>query len=404
MTDPLKGSPEVHLLLPKGDVEEPEMSIVIPALNEALTIKQFIDWCWEGLRKANIKGEILIVDSSTDKTDQMALSAGARVLKTPKRGLGRAYIDAIDYIRSPFVLMGDCDCTYDFRELGVFMKEFRQGYDFIMGTRFKGYIEPKAMPPLHRYFGTPVTTAILNIMYGTRFSDIHCGMRGITLSALRRISLQSQGWEYASEMILKAAKMKLKTTEVPVRFYKDPPGRLSHHKRSGWTSPWLAGWVNLRVMFIFCPEFFLFKPGLVLMVLGLIFTGVLTGGTFFIGHLGFSLHSMLFGITLATTGFSSMQLGLLSRVYHNFDPEFTEKMEKILTYNRGVLIGIVMVFVGFGLTCPLIHNWCKSGFKLFMFHNYALFGLLLIILGFQLFTFTLMFEIITKGLAHDKRG
>ncbi len=165
---------------------------MVPALNEQLTITEFVRWCHEGLAQAGVKGEILIVDSSTDDTPKLALEAGARVLKAPKRGLGRAYIDAIPFIRGKYVLMGDCDCTYDFRELKPFVEQFRAGSEFVMGSRFKGYIEPGAMPTLHRYFGTPLTTLILNVMFGSRFSDIHCGMRGLTREALVRMDLRSQ--------------------------------------------------------------------------------------------------------------------------------------------------------------------------------------------------------------------
>ena len=129
--------------------------------------------------------------------------------------------------------MGDADCTYDFRELAPFVEGFRDGYEYVMGSRWKGSIEPGSMPALHRYFGTPFTTWILNRLYSSHFSDIHCGMRGITTDALERMNLQSQSWEYASEMVLKSVHMELRTTEVPVTFLKDRDGRVSHHKREG---------------------------------------------------------------------------------------------------------------------------------------------------------------------------
>ena len=153
------------LYIPPDDVVDPEISIVIPALNEERNIAEFVRWCKEGLANANVRGEILIVDSSTDATAELALLAGARVLTTPKRGLGRAYIDAIPYLRGKYVLMGDADCTYDFRRLGPFVEKFHQGDEFIMGSRFRGFIEPGSMPALHRYLGTPVTTWILNVLY-----------------------------------------------------------------------------------------------------------------------------------------------------------------------------------------------------------------------------------------------
>ena len=195
----------------------------------------------EGLDAAGVAGEILIVDSSTDRTAELALAGGARVLRTPKRGLGRAYIDALPFVRGKWIIMGDADCTYDFRQLRPFVEQFRDGYEYVMGSRWKGSIEPGSMPALHRYFGTPLTTCILNLVYSSRFSDIHCGMRGITRDALERMNLQSQSWEYASEMVLKSVHMELRTTEVPVTFLKDRDGRVSHHKREGWLSPVQGG-------------------------------------------------------------------------------------------------------------------------------------------------------------------
>src|SRR3954451_23210676 len=270
MTAVLDRKPDIELLVPDNDVADPELSIVIPALNEALTISDFVAWCREGMEKAGVQGEILIIDSSTDETPQLAVAAGARVLRVPKRGLGRAYMDAIPFIRGDWVIMGDADCTYDFRRLGPFVEAFEQGNEYVMGSRWKGSIEPGAMPALHQYFGTPLTTWILNRLYASRFSDIHCGMRGITLHALKRMQLHSESWEYASEMVLKSVHMDLRTTEVPVRFLKDREGRLSHHKRAGWFSPWAAAWINLRAMFVYGSDFFLLKPGAVFALLGLL--------------------------------------------------------------------------------------------------------------------------------------
>src|SRR6266852_6435252 len=261
---------DVRLLTPANDTPDPEVTILVPALNEELTIGGFVEWCRQGIAASGERVEILIVDSSTDRTAEIAVAGGARVLKVPRCGLGRAYIDAIPHVRGRFVIMGDADCTYDFREIRPFVAAFRAGAEFVMGSRFKGSIEPGAMPPLHRYFGTPVTTFILNVMFGSRFSDIHCGMRGISRAALQRMDLRSQGWEYASEMVLKSVHMRLRTTEVAINFLKDPEGRLSHMKRRGWLEPWRAGWMNLRAMLTYGVNFFLLKPGAVLLAVGLL--------------------------------------------------------------------------------------------------------------------------------------
>jgi glycosyltransferase involved in cell wall biosynthesis len=386
-------STELHLLVPEDDVKEPEFSIVVPALNEALTIGDFIDWCKEGLAKAGMYGEILIVDSSTDDTAAIALAKGARVLRTPRRGLGRAYIDSLPFIRGTYVIMGDCDCTYDFRELEPFATKFRQGVEFIMGSRFRGYIEPGAMPPLHRYLGTPVTTWILNVIFTSHFSDIHCGMRGMTRSALERMGLRSQSWEYASEMVLKSVHMRLKTDEVPIRFLADREGRLSHHKRSGWFSPWAAAWINLRAMFVYGAAFFLYRPGLILATLGFALTLPLSLGPLTLGPIVFSFHWMLFGLTLATLGLQCIYMGVLAQIFFDYSGDITKRWFARFPYTRTVGIAAGLFLVGLVLGGALIASYVRHAFALSEDTpvNYlGVTGLLLMIAGFTTFTFTLL--------------
>ena len=173
-----------HLVPKDAPIDNVELSIVIPAMNEEVTVGEFIEWCKEGLKRTGVVGQILIVDSSTDTTVKIVLEHGGEVLRVPKLGIGRAYIDAIPYVRGKWILMGDADLTYDFRELAPFVKEFRKGAEFVMGSRFRGSIEKGAMPALHRYFGTPLTNWILNRIYHSNYSDIHCGIRGVTRGAL----------------------------------------------------------------------------------------------------------------------------------------------------------------------------------------------------------------------------
>ena len=384
--------PELHLLVPSDDVSDPELSIVIPALNEQLTIGQFVDWCMEGLRRAGVRGEVLIIDSSSDATAEIALSKGARVLKTPKRGLGRAYVDALPYIRGEYVLMGDADCTYDFRELEPFIASLRSGNEYVMGSRFKGYIEHGSMPPLHQYLGTPVTTWILNVLYASRFSDIHCGMRGITRRALNRMDLQSQSWEYASEMVLKSVRMNLRTAEVPVRFLKDPEGRVSHHRRAGWFSPWHAAWINLKAMFIHGADFFLFRPGLVLLSFGLLLTVPMTYGPITVGPIAFSLYWMLFGLTLAVLGLHGFYVGSLVRILYDYNGFLTRRWLRAFSYTRSVLLSVLVVLVGVAMVVPLVNHYVRDGFRLWETRptDYmAVTGLLLVVAGSMNFTFTL---------------
>lgn len=396
---------DVRLLIPANDVAEPKLSIVIPALNEELTIGQFVDWCLEGLRRANVDGEILIVDSSTDSTSDIALAKGARVLKVPKRGLGRAYIDAIPHIRGEYVLMGDADCTYDFRELEPFMRRFREGHEYVMGSRFRGYIEPGSMPPLHQYLGTPVTTWLLNFLYASNFSDIHCGMRGITRGALRRIDLQSQSWEYASEMVLKSVRMGLRTAEVPVRFLKDQEGRFSHHKRAGWFSPWQAAWINLRAMFIYGADLFLYRPGLLLLLVGTLLILPMTFGPVRVGPITFSLYWMLLGLTLAVLGLHGFYVGSLARVFFDYSGETRRRWLRAFSYTRSVALSGLGMVTGVALTAPLVYQYLHSGLRLpsnvSTPSHMAVTGLLLIVAGVMNFTFTLALHAAAANVKHN---
>jgi glycosyltransferase involved in cell wall biosynthesis len=385
---------DVRLLVPDADVEEPELSIVIPALNEQLTITDFVAWCLQGLAEAGVPGEVLIVDSSTDDTPRLAVEAGARVLCVPKRGLGRAYMDAIPYIRGRWVLMGDADCTYDFRQLTPFVERFREGYEYLMGSRWRGSIEPGSMPPLHQYFGTPLTTWILNRLYSSHFSDIHCGMRGITRDALVRMDLQSESWEYASEMVLKSVHMELRTTEVPVTFLKDQEGRLSHHKRSGWLSPWQAAWINLRAMFIYGADFFVLKPGLLLSLLGLLLTVPVTFGNLKLGAVSLSLNWQFFGLAMFVVGLQGFFLGCIAQVLFDYTGRKRTKWLNLFPYTRSVLIAFGLVLLGVGLAIPLVvaylgHSLALTSSDLTQDHL-AVTGLVAAIAGVQLFAFVLV--------------
>ena len=194
------------------------------------------------------------------------------------------------------------------------------------------------MPFLHQYFGTPVTTWILNRLYGSHFSDIHCGMRGITRDALVRMDLHSQSWEYASEMVLKSVHMELRTAEVPVTFLKDREGRLSHHKRAGWFSPWAAAWINLRAMFVYGSDFFLLKPGLVLMVLGLLLTlPVELRRPRRSGRSTLSLNWQFLGVALLAVGFQAFFLGCVAQVLFDYTGRRRRRWLRVFPYTRTVL-------------------------------------------------------------------
>jgi len=257
-----------------------------------------------------------------------------------------------------------------------------------------GTIEPGSMPALHRYLGTPVTTWILNRLYGSRFTDIHCGMRGISRDALERMGLVSQSWEYASEMVLKSVRMNLQTSEVPVVFYRDREGRVSHHKRSGWFSPFQAAWINLRAMFIYRAEFFALKPGLVFLAAGLILTLPLSFGSVTIGSVTFSLYWMLLGVTLAVLGLQSFFFGVLAEVLCDYRGESRQRWTTLFRYTPAVIGSIVVFLVGLGLAGALVVSYISHSFTLpppsDMLDHLAVTGSLFMIVGFSGFCFTLL--------------
>lgn len=386
--------PAMTLYIPANDTADPELSIVIPAMNEEAVMGLFIEWCHEGIRKADVRAEILIVDSSTDRSPIIALEGGARVLKTPKRGLGQAYRDAIDVIRGQYVIMGDADCTYDFREIAPFIEKFRAGYEFILGSRFKGSIQDGSMPALHRYFGTPFTTWILNTIYGSDFSDIHCGMRGITLDALKRIRLHSRSWEYASEMVIKSVRVGLRRVEVPVHFYKDRDGRESHHLRMGWFSPWHAGWINLRAMLIYGADFFVMRPGTVLFALGIIATLLLSLGPVSVGTVTLSLNSQFLAMIAAVAGLQGLMSGAIAQIL--FEPSGTAARRWLsrLPYTR-TMIAVGIVFMSGLLLClNFVSAFADAGYTvvdaMVRENHLAVLGLTLMILSFTVFIGTLL--------------
>jgi hypothetical protein len=250
------------------------------------------------------------------------------------------------------------------------------------------------MPPLHRYLGTPVTTWILNVIFASRFSDIHCGMRGITFDALVRMDLQSESWEYASEMVLKSVHMELRTAEVPVTFLKDRDGRLSHHKRAGWFSPWQAAWINLRAMFVYGADFFVLKPGVGLALLGLLLTLPVTLGNVTIGPIELSLNWQLLGLALFVVGLQAVFLGGIAQVLFDYAGRKRRRWLAAFPYTRTVVIAVLLVLVGLGLGIPLVADYIHHGYSLspadLLDDHMAVTGLAVGIAGAQLFVFVLL--------------
>jgi glycosyltransferase involved in cell wall biosynthesis len=252
-------------------MKEIDVSIVVPTKNEEVTAKLFIEWCKEGFAKSKVQGEIIFLDSSSDRTPQIAAQNGARVIKVTKPGLGAAYKAGQGKVMGKWVILGDADCTYDFREISDFIDALQNGNDFVMGNRFTGSIEKGSMPLHHQYFGSPSTSFIFKHSLGIPIGDIHCGMRALTQDLYNKLPFLEEGWEYATEMIISARNLDAKMVEIPIEFLKEPEGRISHHKRSSWLSPFKAGWGTLRVVTTYLIDRLLLLPGLFLLFGGTAF-------------------------------------------------------------------------------------------------------------------------------------
>ena len=338
-----------------------DVTILIPTKNEEITISDFIDWCQIGFNLANIKGEIILMDSSTDQTPQIALDKGVKVVTVKEKGLGIAYLKGKEYINGKFVILGDADCTYDFRKIEPFLTKLNEGYDLVVGNRFQGNIEKNAMPIHHQYFGSPVTSFIFKHGLGIPTGDIHCGMRGLTRELFLKLPFTELGWEYASEMIVSSRNRGAKICEVPIDFLKEPEGRISHQRRNGWLTPFKAGWGTLRVTVSFSLERLFLLPGIILAGLGFVLNFlILTLNRSFLIKLG--IGNLTSSILTATTliGLLTVGLAVISHlIYYPFG-----RATQVLSKNRVVNLlftGTVIFGLGLLISGTLLFDRWKNG-------------------------------------------
>ncbi len=284
----------------------------MPTKNEEITIGSFLEWCYEGFSRSGISGEVILMDSSTDKTPLIANEAGATVISVREPGLGNAYLAAKGKINGRIVILGDADCTYDFREISDFISKIDDGFDLVMGSRFKGSIAKGAMPPHHQFFGSPGTTLVFRLLTGLKLTDIHCGMRALTTEHFEQLPFLEQGWEYATEMIVASHNLGGNIGEIPIAFYKEPDGRTSHHKRSGWMSPFRAGWGTLKTTCTYSLDRILLFPGLLLGLFSytLAVARSINLNRFIELGIGSSAGTALVGLSMV--GFSAFSLGLIA--------------------------------------------------------------------------------------------
>lgn len=336
-----------------------ELTILMPCLNEAETLETCIKKARTYLETSGVDGEILIADNgSTDGSQDIARRCGARVVDVPMRGYGAALIGGCNAAYGDYVIMGDADDSYDFLHLDPFVEKLREGYDLVMGNRFKGGIEPGAMPPLHKYIGNPVLSFIGRLFYPSSIGDFHCGLRGYRRESILKLGLCTTGMEYASEMVVKATLYKLKIAEVPTTLKKD--GR-SHppHLRS-----FRDGWRHLKFLLMHSPNWLFMYPGVALLVLGLLMTIGLMFGPISIGSVTLDIHTMLYGSAFAIIGASTIQFSLFTKTYakkSGFIPVDDKEISK-LTEDRVILTGAILLGLGVVATILALVLWGKNSF------------------------------------------
>lgn len=340
-----------------------ELSIVMPCLNEAETLGTCIRKAKTFLQNNNIDGEIVIGDNgSTDGSLEIAAGEGARVAPVKQRGYGAAIMGAVKEARGKFIIMGDSDDSYDFSRLDLFVAKLRDGYDLVMGNRFRGGIKKGAMPFLHRYLGNPALSFIGRLFFNIKIGDFHCGLRGFRKEALMRIGLVTPGMEFASEMVVKASLFNLKITEVPTTLSPDGRSRPPHLRT------WRDGWRHLRFLLIYSPKWLFFVPGALLFIFSAAFFSLLFFDTVFIGSISFGIHTMTYLAVLILLSIQLISFYLVSKIYavnRGLVP-INKSYNNIFTYinlERGIFFSAILIATGIALSVKLLLIWGSVQFS-----------------------------------------
>ena len=373
------------------------VSVVIPCLNEAPTIERCVAAAQRALADAGLEGEVVVADNgSDDGSAELARRAGARVVHEPRRGYGSAYLAGFAAARGDYIVMADADLTYDFANIPRFVRELEAGAQLVMGNRMEN-IRPGAMPWLHRYVGNPLLTGILNLFFRTGVRDAHCGMRALRRDVLPTLDLRTTGMEFASEMVIRAAKERLDVRELPIEY----------HPREGESklSTFRDGWRHLRFLLIHSPTYLFLFPGALMAALGaLVATTVLAEIDVF-GR-AWHLHSMIAGSLLMIVGTQVLFLGLCARAYGVYilgdrDPVF-DRLRARLRLEHGLLAGAVITLVGMALAGVVVVRWADRGFGELSEEQLGVFAATLMIVGIQTFFSSFLLSIL--GLRRLERS
>lgn len=332
------------------------LTVVMPCLNEAATVATCVAKARSFLDSNGISGEIVVADNgSTDGSQVLAVSAGARVVHAEVPGYGSALMAGISAAEGTYVIMGDADDSYDFTALQPFLEELEGGADLVVGNRFRGGIAPGAMPILHRYLGNPVLSALGRVFFGSPIRDFHCGLRGFRRKAIFDLSLQATGMEFASEMVVKATLAGLSIVEVPTTLSPDGRDRPPHLRS------WSDGWRHLRFLLLYSPRWLFLIPGVILMTVGLASGSALTLGPIRLGDVTFDVDSLVAAAAAVVVGYQAVLFALLTKIYateEGFlppDPRL-DRFVTTITLERGLAIGGFIGLLGLaGLVASLMH-------------------------------------------------
>lgn len=360
-----------------------DVTVLLPCLNERDAIAGCVQEALRGIALAGVTGEVLVVDNgSTDGSPELARKAGARVVFETAKGYGNAYLRGFEEASGKYIIIGDSDGTYDFTLVPKFLELLRAGYDFVNGSRIKGEISEGAMPFLHRYLGVPFLSWFLNRLSHARLSDAHCGMRGFTRDAIQKMGLCMPGMEFASEIIMQAARSNLRVGELPIP-YRSRQG-------SSKLRTFSDGWRHLRFMLLYSPTQLFLGPGLMALCLGLLMMIVLLPGRLELLGAAFDIHYMVVASLLALLGFQILNLGLYARMLAASrgilrDDRLFMWAERNFSLERGLAVGASVSGAGLALLVWVVFVWVSRDFSFGtdFFLRPALLGLTLVTMGTQ---------------------
>ena len=334
----------------------------MPCLNEAETLAVCIDKAKRFLTTYGMAGEIIVADNgSVDGSQEIAAHLGVRVVHVETKGYGSALMGGFEAAQSEYIIMGDADDSYDFSNLQDFVSALDEGYDLVMGNRFKGGIMRGAMPFLHRYLGNPVLSGIARLFFKSDIGDFHCGLRAFRKDVLQTLNLQTTGMEFASEMIVKATLKKLKIKEVPTVLYLDGRTR-SPHLRT-----WTDGWRHLRFLLLYSPRWLFFYPGIVLAILGILLSVFLLGGPRHIGRINLDINTLLYAAFLIILGVQAVFFSLFTYIFGvnaGLLPKdnLTDKFVQSIGLEKGIVISLIMILLGLASSVGALIYWSENHF------------------------------------------